>query len=82
VPGIAVAKRHQDTRTSPIPPSSKIAKHLSALARRHEGFIFSTDGVRPVKRFTIEGALPAMLIIYSHFTFVDYSAVIKTLEAL
>jgi len=122
-------KTHEQAR---IPLPGKVAKHLSALARRHEGFIFSTDGTRPVKHFIPEGSLrralhrigiseeerlqrgicfhsfrhlfisllrgegipdpvvqslsrhrtAAMLTNYSHFLFADYSAVIKTLEAL
>jgi integrase len=130
-----VSQALKDTKTSEtalIPLPSKVAKHLSALARRHEGFVFSADGVRPVKYWVIEGALTralrrigiteqdrlargvcfhsfrhlfvsllrgegipdpvvqslsrhrttAMLTNYSHFAFMDYSAVIKTLEAL
>ena len=122
-------KTHEQAR---IPLPSKVAKHLSALARLHDGFIFSPDGTRPVKHFVPEGALrralrrigiseeerlrrgicfhsfrhlfvsllrgegipdpvvqslsrhrtAAMLSNYSHFAFMDYSAVIKTLEAL
>jgi integrase len=122
-------KTHEQAR---IPLPSKVAKHLSALARLHEGFIFSADGSRPVKHFIPEGALRralrrigiseqerlargicfhsfrhlfvsllrgegvpdpvvmslsrhksfSMLTNYSHFAFMDYSAVIKSLEAL
>jgi integrase len=122
-------KTHEQAR---IPLPSKVAKHLSALARLHDGFVFSRDGVRPVKHFIIDGALrralrhigisekdrlargvcfhsfrhlfvsllrgegipdpvvqslsrhrtPAMLMNYSHFAFMDYSAVIRTLEVL
>ena len=130
-----VSESLKDTKThetARIPLPSKVAKHLSALSRLHEGFIFSTDGTRPVKYWVIEGALcralrrigiteqdrlargvcfhsfrhlfvsllrgegipdpvvqslsrhrtAAMLTNYSHFAFMDYSAVIKTLEAL
>jgi integrase len=44
-----------------IPLPSKPAKNLSALARLHDGFIFSKDGVRPVKYWVIEGALTRAL---------------------
>jgi len=130
-----VSEMLKDTKTGEqarIPLPSKVAKHLSALARQHDGFIFSPDGVKPVKHFLIEGALrralrrigigdqerlrrgicfhsfrhlfvsllrgegipdpvvqslsrhrtAAMLTNYSHFAFMDYSAVIKSLEAL
>jgi integrase len=122
-------KTHEQAR---IPLPNKVAKHLSTLARLHDGFIFSRDGTKPVRHFIVEGALrralrrigisekdrlargvcfhsfrhlfvsllrgegipdpvvqslsrhrtAAMLTNYSHFAFMDYGAVIKTLEAL
>jgi integrase len=47
-------KTHEQAR---IPLPTKVAKQLAALARLHDGFIFSTDGTRPVKHFIPEGAL-------------------------